>query len=71
MNKKFVLCVEYGTGKVALVVSTPDLTEALTEFIAKCKKNIPETKDIGLPNIIKAEILPLFYESNLKEEVKD
>ena len=44
--------------------------EALTEFTAKCRKNIPDSKDIGLPNILKAEIYPLLYESSLKEEVK-
>lgn len=61
--KKFVLCVEYGTGKVGMVVDTPDLTEALNIFLKECRKSIPETKDMGLPSILKAEILPLYSES--------
>ena len=67
MIKKFVLCVEYGTGKVALVVDTPDISEALAEFLDKCRKSLPDSKDIGLPNILKAEILPLLYESKNDE----
>ena len=69
MNKKFILCVEYGTGKAGMVVDTPDLTEALQKFIKNCKQSIPDSKDIGLPNILKAEILPLVYESELANEV--
>ena len=63
MNKKFVLCVKYGTGRVGMIVNTPDLTEALQEFIKKCRETIPETKDMGMPSILKAEILPILYES--------
>lgn len=66
MVRKFVLCVEYGTGKVGMVTSTSDITEALQEFLSEYKKSIPDTKDFGLPSIIKAELLPLLYESELK-----
>lgn len=59
--KKFILCVEYGTGKAGMIVNTPDITEALQEFLKECRKSLPDTKDIGLPNILKAEILPIIY----------
>ena len=61
--KKFILCVEYGTGKAGMIVNTPDITEALQEFLKECRKSLPDTKDVGLPTIIKAEIFPLIYES--------
>lgn len=61
MNKKFVLCMEYGTGKAAMIVDTPDITEALQQFLDSYKKSLPDSKDIGLPTILKAEILPLIY----------
>lgn len=61
MGKKFVLCVEYGTGKSGMIVETPDITEALQQFLSRCKESLPDSKDIGLPTILKAEILPLIY----------
>lgn len=67
MNKRFILCVEYGTGKVGMIVDTPDLSEAIQEFIKRCRRSIPETKDMGLPSILRAEILPLLYDN---EEIK-
>lgn len=64
--KKFILCVEYGTGKVGMLVDTPDITEALNIFLKECRRSLPDTKDVGLPSILKAEILPLFSESRYK-----
>ena len=61
MNKKFILCVEYGTGKAGMIVDTPDITEALQLFLNKCRESLPDSKDIGLPNILRAEILPIIY----------
>ena len=34
MEKKYVLTVEYGTGKIAMLTSTNDIGEALKEFLA-------------------------------------
>ena len=67
MNKKFILNVEYGTGKVAMITSTPDIIEALKEFLGEYSKSLPDTKMYGLPNIIRAEILPLVYNKNEEE----
>ena len=61
MGKKFVLCVEYGMGKSGMIVETPDITEALQLFLNKCRESLPDSKDIGLPNILRAEILPIIY----------
>ena len=61
MIKIFILCMEYGTGKAAMIVDTPDITEALQQFLENYKKSLPDSKDIGLPTILKAEILPLIY----------
>ena len=61
MNKKYVLNVEYGTGKVGMITSSPDITEALKEFLDEYGKGLPDTKMYGLPNIIKAEILPVVF----------
>ena len=36
--RKFVLCVEYGTGKASMITSSPDLSQALQEFINEHKK---------------------------------
>lgn len=63
--KKFVLRVEYGTGKINMLTSTPDLIEALQEFMKEYRKALPDAKMYGLPTITKAEILPLAY---IKEE---
>lgn len=59
--KKFVLCVEYGTGKASMLTNTPDLLEALKEFIELNKKAIPDAKMYSTPFIQKAEIYPLVY----------
>ena len=64
MDKRYVLIVEYGTGKIAMLTSTNDITEALKEFLAEYSKALPDTKMYGLPSIIKAEIVPLKYHSN-------
>jgi hypothetical protein len=63
--KKFVLRVEYGTGKANMLTSNPDLIGALNEFIKEYQKALPDTKMYGLPPITKAELLPLMY---VKEE---
>ena len=62
--KKFVLCVEYGTGKASMLTNTPDLLEALKEFIELNKQAIPDAKMYGAPFIQKAELYPLMYSSN-------
>ena len=61
MNKKYVLYVEYGTGKVGMITSSPDITTALQEFLEEYGKALPDTKMYGLPNILKAEIIPIVY----------
>ena len=61
MSKKFVLCVEYGTGKAGMITSTPDLLQALQEFMEENGKALPDTKMCGFPNIKKAELFPLLY----------
>ena len=66
MDKRYVLIVEYGTGKIAMLTSTNDITEALKEFLAEYSKALPDTKMYGLPSIIKAEIVPLKYNSSYK-----
>ena len=63
MNRKFVLRVWYGTGSAAMVVDTPVLTEAIGIFYREYSKGIPDTKCYGLPEITKAELIPLMYES--------
>jgi hypothetical protein len=63
--RKFVLRVEYGTGKINMLTSNPDLIGALQEFVEEYKKALPDAKMYGLPTITKAEILPLAY---IKEE---
>ena len=70
MGKKFVLCIEYGTGKSGMIVETPDITEALQLFLNKCRESLPDSKDIGLPAILKAEILPLVYSEGKEEFVR-
>ena len=49
-----------------MLVDTPDITEALNIFLKECRRSLPDTKDVGLPSILKAEILPLFSESRYK-----
>lgn len=63
MDKQFILIVEYGTGKATMLTKTPDLLQAIQEFLAEYGKAIPSTKMYGLPEIKKAEILPLLYRS--------
>lgn len=61
MNKKYVLNVEYGTGRVGMITSSPDITVALKEFLDEYGKGLPDTKMYGLPSIIKAEISPIVF----------
>ena len=63
--KKFVLCVEYGTGKASMLTESPDLLQALQEFVEEHKRVFPDTKMYGMPFIQKAELYPLMYQ---KEE---
>ena len=63
--KKFVLCVEYGTGKASMLTESPDLLQALQEFVEEHKKAFPDTKMYGMPFIQRAELYPLMYK---KEE---
>lgn len=62
MTKKYVLCVEYATGKASMIVSTPDLFEALQVFVKDYAKALPDTKMYGMPAIQKVEIYPLLYQ---------
>ena len=64
--KNFVLIVTYGTGRTTMVTDTPDLREALSQFVAVVGRGIPDTKDYGIPPILSAEILPLLHESPYK-----
>ena len=61
--RKFVLRVRYGTGTAAMITDTPSLVEALDRFLVEYKKTLPDTKMYGMPEIIKAEIIPCMYES--------
>lgn len=65
--RKFVLCVEYGTGKASMITESPDLLQALKEFVDEHKKVFPDTKMYGMPFIQKAEIYPLMYSINSSE----
>ena len=60
--RKFVLRVWYGTGTAAMITDTPSLVEALDRFLVEYKKTLPDTKMYGMPEIIKAEIIPCMYE---------
>lgn len=62
--RKFVLCVEYGTGKASMITESPDLLQALKEFVDEHKRVFPDTKIDGIPFIQKAELYPLMYSSN-------
>lgn len=72
MGKKFVLIVKYGSGKAAMLTNTPNLTEAIKQFETEYNKMMPPTKCYGLPEIIKAELVPVLYESVYeKKEMED
>lgn len=68
LTRKYVLAVEYGTGKMNIITEQPDLIAALQEFAEAYKKALPDTKMYGLPPILKAELLPLVY---FKEKTGD
>lgn len=67
MERKFVLLVEYGTGKAAMVTRTPELINAIMEFRHRYLKRFPETKEYGMPEIIKAELIPVMYDCVYEE----
>lgn len=69
--RKFILIVTYGTGKVAMLVDTPDMVSAIKQFEDKMSAGLPNTKDCGMPQIISAEILPVLHESTYKELYND
>lgn len=64
--KKFVLRVWYGTGSDAILVDTPDLVVAIEKFKEKYCAGMPQTKEYGMPEIIKAELTPLMYDSPME-----
>ena len=64
--KKFVLRVEYGTGKASMLTGCPDLVGAINEFLKEYERALPDTKMYGLPAITKAELLPLMYKKEEK-----
>ena len=66
--KKFVLLVKYGCGKAAMLTETPDLLKAILEFKQQYMKGMPDTKMYGMPEIIKAEIIPVMYNSIYEEK---
>lgn len=66
--KKFILLVKYGTGKAAMLTETPDLVKAIMEFKHEYMKGIPDTKEYGMPEILKAELVPVMYSSIYKDE---
>ena len=66
--RKYVLIVEYGTGKINILTEQPDLILALQEFAEEYRKALPDTKMYGLPIITRAELLPLAY---FKEKGED
>lgn len=61
--KRFVLIVEYGTGEVAMLTDTPELSKALEEFESRRVIGAPDSKDFWVPPVIKAKILPLWHKS--------
>ena len=61
--RKFVLIVDYGTGRACILTDTPDMEIALQQFKAKKLSEIPESKCYGLPPVRRAELLPLLYDS--------
>lgn len=65
---KYVLTVEYGTGKMSVITEQADLILALQEFVKEYQSTLPDTEMYGLPPILKAEISPLAY---FKEDKKD
>lgn len=68
--RKFVLLVKYGTGKAAMIVDTPDLIKAVMEFKHRHMKGVPDTKEYGMPEILKAEIIPVMYDSVYEKELE-
>lgn len=60
-GQKYILIVEYGTGKISTPTKHSDLLLALKEFAQEYQAALPDTKMYGLPPILKAEILPLAY----------
>lgn len=64
--KKFILIVTYGTGKVTMLTKTPDLVKAIEEFNEINIKTYGVDKASMLPDILKAEILPVMYVNKYK-----
>ena len=59
--KKFTLIVSYESGRVSMLTDTPDLITALQQFNSTLKVVYGDDKGSMLPNVIKAEILPVVY----------
>lgn len=61
--RKFVLLVDYGTGRMGMLTDTPDISAAIAEFQEKKSAGMPDSKCYGLPPIKSAELVSLMYES--------
>jgi hypothetical protein len=60
--RKFVLVVEYATGKVSMLTHASDIIEAIAEFKMKLAEHFG-TDYVTFPDIARVELLPIMYES--------
>lgn len=64
MKKQFVLIINFDTGaKAAYVTEQPELNKALNEFINLVKSGMPDYKDMGMPQILSTELVPVYQNS--------
>ena len=69
MQKKFALIVQYASGEVVMITKTPDLVEALNEFVSlELKDKSGWDKGLRLPEIKAAKLVPVWYESVYGEQ---
>ena len=61
--RKFVLLVKYGCGEAAMLTDNPDLVNGIMEFKHHYMKGMPDTKEFGMPEITRAQIMPIMYDS--------
>lgn len=68
MVKRFILRIVHDKGSATMLTNTPNLLEAVQQFIKRVKGTLGSDKDCIQPHILKASIEQLNYDLGEDDE---
>ena len=68
MVKRFILRIVHDKGSATMLTNTPNLLEAIQQFVKRVEGTLGFDKDSIQPHILKASIEPLNYELEQEDE---